>query len=393
MKYLLLKPGEILNSSLSVKQRILIFVLLFISSIVVLLLERIYFNGAQFYSALILVSILFYMLVSQIIGLNKSVTNIRDDLLALHNTNYSSRLALNKYSDWESLIVSINDLIGEHEKAMLFIESCSNETSFTASELENKSTHLSSRTGEQRQRLEAAASASEEMSVTVSQINNSVSNTHDIAISAFELSESSSRTALDAVSEIETVADTVKTTATMLDKLDNKASEIISITDIINEITNQIHLLALNAAIESARAGEAGRGFAVVAGEIRTLAGRTSNATKEISNVLTSINVEVKDAVSAIENSQQHVEQGVLLVQDTHCALKKIEEGALSTKHMVEEMLLGFKEHAEASNEMARSIEEISVLAQENHGSSSQMQEMVLYLRNLSDRFSKVKQG
>ncbi|MGB1800432.1 MAG: methyl-accepting chemotaxis protein [Gammaproteobacteria bacterium] len=333
------------------------------------------------------------MLVSQIIGLNKSVTNIRDDLLALHNTNYSSRLALNKYSDWESLIVSINDLIGEHEKAMLFIESCSNETSFTASELENKSTHLSSRTGEQRQRLEAAASASEEMSVTVSQINNSVSNTHDIAISAFELSESSSRTALDAVSEIETVADTVKTTATMLDKLDNKASEIISITDIINEITNQIHLLALNAAIESARAGEAGRGFAVVAGEIRTLAGRTSNATKEISNVLTSINVEVKDAVSAIENSQQHVEQGVLLVQDTHCALKKIEEGALSTKHMVEEMLLGFKEHAEASNEMARSIEEISVLAQENHGSSSQMQEMVLYLRNLSDRFSKVKQG
>jgi len=391
MLTLILKPGEFISTNLTLRQRVFVFALLLTSAVFVLVIERNISsmqNDTAFFAALILICILFYSTVSQLTALKFSLENMNRTLAALPSKNYSTRLSLERHPDLATLITSINDLIGEHERVTNFLSSCANETNFTAGELENESHELLHRAGEQSRRLESAASASEEMSVTVTQVSQSVKETHAIALEACTSCNESRQTAVEAVSEIETVAKAVKTTSDMLDNLYSKSNEIVGIASVIDEITRQIHLLALNAAIEAARAGVAGRGFAVVADEIQTLAGRTSNATNDITNVLNSINNEIKLAVNSMSSSQGHVNQGVLLVQNTHDALSLIEEGALKTSNMVEEMLRSIHEHAQASSDMAKSIEEISLLAQKNHNSSNQTLDMVHYLRNLSQRFS-----
>src|SRR6202008_235311 len=102
----------------------------------------------------------------------------------------------------------------------------------------------------------------------------------------------------------------VKKSAQTVANLGTRSEQIGQIVGTIEDIADQTNLLALNAAIEAARAGEQGRGFAVVADEVRALAERTTKATKEISDMIKTIQNETKTAVHAMEEGVEEVERG-----------------------------------------------------------------------------------
>jgi methyl-accepting chemotaxis protein len=122
-------------------------------------------------------------------------------------------------------------------------------------------------------------------------------------------------------------------------KIEESSRKISDIIGVIDEIARQTNLLALNAAVEAARAGEAGRGFAVVASEVRSLAQRSSQAAKDIKDLITNSNGQVKD--------------GVTLVSQAGTALTEIVESFQSVAEIVADI-------ANASSEQAGGIEQVN---------------------------------
>ena len=112
------------------------------------------------------------------------------------------------------------------------------------------------------------------------------------------------------VDQMNTIADTVISSSNVVAKLGERSKEIGNIVEVISGISGQTNLLALNAAIEAARAGEHGHGFAVVAEEVRKLAEESQNASKQIGDLIRTIQEETEQAVAAMERGREEAEKG-----------------------------------------------------------------------------------
>ncbi|WP_373321890.1 methyl-accepting chemotaxis protein [Pseudomonas paralcaligenes] len=124
------------------------------------------------------------------------------------------------------------------------------------------------------------------------------------------------------------IAEKVQEAAEGIEALDRQSLLISTIMQTIRGIADQTNLLALNAAIEAARAGDQGRGFAVVADEVRQLAGRTSQATEEIVDVVQKNQALAQAAVSSMASSRQQAEQGLQLANEAGAVIVEIQDGA-----------------------------------------------------------------
>ena len=158
------------------------------------------------------------------------------------------------------------------------------------------------------------ATAAEEMAAT----SRSISDNCATAAQSVKVTEGIAQTAEGVVRQTVTMMDSiaalVQDSAGTVKDLGTSSAQIGSIIATIEDIADQTNLLALNAAIEAARAGEQGRGFAVVADEVRKLADRTGNATREIGMVIKAIQTKIGEAVASMEEGVTQV-QGALMMQ------------------------------------------------------------------------------
>ncbi len=155
---------------------------------------------------------------------------------------------------------------------------------------------------------------------------------------AMEAAAEGTKFYLKTVERMNRIARSVDENSTSIGNLGKSSGEIGDIVETIDEIADQTNLLALNAAIEAARAGEQGRGFAVVADEIRKLAERTTSATKEISDTLSSMRMEINSVISSMEQGTREVEKGVELADDSQSVQKRISQVIENSKSLMEEI-------------------------------------------------------
>ncbi|WP_227752025.1 methyl-accepting chemotaxis protein [Viridibacillus arvi] len=158
----------------------------------------------------------------------------------------------------------------------------------------------------------------------------------------------------------ETMANTTET----VEALGKKSSEITSIIRTITDISEQTNLLALNAAIEAARAGEHGKGFAVVANEVRKLAEQSQKAAREVTGIVSSIQLEVQAIVTQNHDGVQNVIRGVEVTNETNASLDKIIKQTNETVAIINKMVGQIEQTLSYSQEVAVSFIEVNQIAE-----------------------------
>ena len=208
------------------------------------------------------------------------------------------------------------------------------------------------------------ATAVNQMSASVQEVAGNAQQTASAAHTASDEASAGKRVVNEAMSSIKSLADEVEQAANVIGKLEQDSSEITKIVDVIQGISEQTNLLALNAAIEAARAGEQGRGFAVVADEVRTLAGRTHDATDEIKAMIEKIRHGSKSAVEVMERGRHQAADGVTKASNAVASLEAIAEAVATINDMSAQIATAVEEQSSVAEEINRSVMTIRDIAE-----------------------------
>jgi methyl-accepting chemotaxis protein len=291
-------------------------------------------------------------------------------LAAVNGGDLSRRIDLSHKSGFfEALSAGVNRLAESLVEIVSRVKSGGREIALGAEEITAGNSNLSLRTEEQASSLEETASSMEEMTTTVKQNADNAAQANQLALAARDQAEQGGAVVGRAVNA--------------MSGINESAKKIADIIGVIDEIAFQTNLLALNAAVEAARAGEQGRGFAVVASEVRTLAGRSATAAKEIK--------------ALIGDSVRKVEDGSSLVTQSGRTLGEIVTSVKKVSDIVAEIAAASREQSSGIEQVNRAVVQMDELTQQNAGlveeATAASQSMAAQVRELNDMLARYDLG
>jgi len=315
---------------------------------------------------------------------NEMIAQIR---AALEDARTKTLLSENAAREATEANKNINELVYHISETV--------ETTATAT-AEIAASFSSMTSGAMRQSEQAGnvAAAVEEMTSNIIESNRAMSLAVDKARRAGDSAKHGGEVVIQTINGMNKIADVVLRSASTVQELGKSSEEIGEIVQVINDIADQTNLLALNAAIEAARAGEQGRGFAVVADEVRKLAERTAEATKQIRDMIKRIQRDTAGAVSSMQLGTEEVESGKVLADRAGESLKDIITVSEDVQTLIAQLARASSEQETTSADIARNIQNISSVAIENkraidevNYATDDLSKQMINLRNIISRF------
>jgi len=277
------------------------------------------------------------------------------------------------------LVRNVRDAASQVASASSQVASASDETARTALQTSSAIDEVTSTMHEMSVNVQnmvkstqTQASSVSETSVSIDQMVTSIQRVADTAKVLLDISNRSREEVHSGIGTMEKATDglnrintTIRSSGEIIDALGTRADDIGKIIEVIDDLAEQTNLLALNAAIEAARAGEHGLGFAVVADEVRKLAEKSAQSTKEISELIQSIQKEARKAVENMEKSTTIVNEGLNLGQELNGALRKISNVVTEVYKFAQEIGAATNEQSHGSSQIARATTRLNEITHE----------------------------
>jgi methyl-accepting chemotaxis protein len=343
---------------------------------------------------LAVLAVLGYLSVGAYQSVMSSIRCLREGSQKLASGDLTAHIDLKARDELRFVAGSFNEMATAMRQLIGSIKDNSDHVADSARNLVASSGQIHVASQCQSDAASSMAAAVEEMTVGIESIARNAGEADMLAKHSGDLSRQGGEIVASVVAEISAIADSVATSARTIEELGERSGQISAIVGVIGDIAAQTNLLALNAAIEAARAGEQGRGFAVVADEVRKLAERTANSTKEISEMVQAIQHGTRGAVEGMEQGVERVNEGVLRAQRAGEAMGSIREAADQVLSTVAEISHALREQSVASAEIAKQVSMIARMAEENgtavgsnHQTASRLGELATTLLGNVSRF------
>ncbi|HVY45594.1 MAG TPA: methyl-accepting chemotaxis protein, partial [Minicystis sp.] len=219
---------------------------------------------------------------------------------------------------------------------------------------------------------EETSSSMNQMDVSIDQVQSNANETARLSEEVATDAEKGAEAILKTIGEIYRIKESSQEAVAVISNLGFRIEAIGQILAVIDDVAEQTNLLALNAAIIAAQAGEHGKGFAVVADEIKDLAERAGGSTKEIAELIKTIQSESKNAILAVERGAHNVDRGVEVSNEAERALKKILESSQKSTNMVRAIARATVEQAKGSKQVTDAIGRIAETVQQIAAATAQ---------------------
>ena len=299
-----------------------------------------------------------------------------DHLLTIANGDLTKAITYRHNDEISRMIGAIQTLQVSMRDMLFDIKNTSNRLITSSENLSVTFSQISAGTTDASVKSSAISTSMNDMADLSTDISR---NCREMAEKAAE-TEDATRHGEEKVSGMEAVMNEIEsvTVGTMeaVKALGGTSEQIGEIAKTIEEIADQTNLLALNAAIEAARAGEQGRGFAVVADEVRSLAGRTTSATREIQSIIGSLQGNVRQVVVLMDKSTESVRNGARDVQMTGQAFSTVKEHIIPLIQHVSQVATAAEEQSGASNTIMGNMHHIAQVVHESANAAAKTEQL-----------------
>ena len=350
--------------------------------------------------ALIVVGIVLALVAVITIQINRQVRGLLGGLrTAMEQKDLSTPLPVQSNDEIGTISGSINELFSRFGEALRSIDKASVQLVTATEETSSTAHENATEVKNQQQNIEQVAASTEEMSSTSEEISQNTLQVADAASSATEKSQSCEQALQSSVERITTLANSVDNVNSVINELEQRSGSITKMIDVIGQVAEQTNLLALNAAIEAARAGEHGRGFAVVADEVRNLAKKTQESTREIEGIISGFQEITENASRSVGESHDLANQTREQAKDLEQTLAEILSDVNRVSDMSSQIATASEEQVTVTRELAGRMESISGSAvqtlsgaEEISRVSSEQAELARELQDMANEF-KVSEG
>ncbi|MBJ7552693.1 methyl-accepting chemotaxis protein, partial [Marinomonas spartinae] len=327
-------------------------------------------------------------------SLTRQINLIQQAMMSLAGGDLSVKLPNPSKNELGILSRHFNTAVQQFAQTVSHIQNSSTQLATTAEQLSLVTNETSKDIHLQNEQLEMAATAVTEMTVAVEDVaENAINTSKESDLARERANEGSEQVKLSSES-VSLLLKELQDTSNGVDKLVGQVKNITSVLDVIREIAEQTNLLALNAAIEAARAGEAGRGFAVVADEVRALAHRTQESTKEIESMISAVESGTNDTVVAIQSSHERAKVTMDAASQTGIVIQKIVEAVLVINERNTSIASSTEQQANVAREVDRNLttirdisNETSSRSVETSASSQELAKLAEELNQLTSQF------